>query len=139
MGKQLVSQYSGQCKECDTKYSKGDTIYWDGTKKINCKDLACFSEQGGEITSNQSTFAKKSSYTFKPKTTYTDKMMTSDDSLNIRLDVDVEGDSARLVEYIREANDLAKKLYPNLTPNTQTFGQIRNSLVAHLIALNKGS
>lgn len=141
MGKQLVSQYNGQCKECDTKYLKGDTIFWDGVKKINCKDYACFTEQGGELT------AKPGEWSPRPKagaprvkSTYSDRLMTADESLDINLDIDVTdlGTGATLLEYIREANTLTKRLYPNLKANTQTFGQIRNSIVAHLITLNKG-
>ena len=121
MGIQITSRYGGSCSECDRDIRKGDKIYYDGENKnsygksIVCPNLSCFREQGGvldEDSSNEFSFIPPK---FDPK--YDTLVFSTVEDL--------------LDTIILKSNEKVKKLYPHLPEDSNTFGQIRNSMIQH--------
>jgi len=140
MGTKLTSKYSGKCKECDTPYKSGDQIFYDKAKRIACISEMCFKDQGGEITP----FQRNRAYDISNTIQSTPKQFTSkyDRPIqasipDVKISIGIETSSKKLLEFLKAADTLARKVYPDEDTSSQQFGQIRSKLVDQLIALSK--
>ena len=123
MGILLPAKYAGVCPECEEDFDVGEEIYYEKRpkprKNIVCVNYKCFTDQGGKLDKKPLGNIGEEEYLFVPP------------------NFGVEDVSEwRIIEstintIIGTANNKVKQLMPNLKPNSNTFGQVRNAFITH--------
>jgi len=122
LGILLPARYAGVCPECEEDFDVGEEIYYEKRpkpkKSIVCVNYKCFTDQGGKLDTPPET-NKGEEYFFIPPT-------SAEENTN----------EWRIIESILNtmivsANKKVKELMPNLNPNSNTFGQVRNAFITH--------
>jgi len=135
MGVKIKSQFPGQCKECNTKIAKGDTIFYQKDPKVVCKNPDCDAVKElfvDETPTEQDISGKKSWVDYR---NLPELKLTMIDQKEEMID-DIERD---VLNHIEKADHLSRLLYPKLEAvDAQTFGQIRSKIVDWRIALENG-
>lgn len=147
MGAMLNAKKAGTCTECNTAFKVGEQIYWDAKVKtragtsVVCKTLDCFKEQGGVITpSSQSTFNSNPSFSTRTFHKFGNSGFRESEDVaavipNSIPSAVVKKSAEKLKEYIVQAEELVKEMYPNLKAGSNTRGQIRSKIVDQLIQI----
>lgn len=123
MGIQLAAKFPGQCPECEEDFDKGEDIYYEKRpkpkKSIVCVNYKCFTDQGGKLDKPLESISEEEYLFVPPKI----NLLTSP--------TDMTAVEQVLNTMIVRANNKVKELMPNLSPNSNTFGQVRNAFITH--------
>ena len=122
MGILLPARYAGVCPECEEDFDVGEDIYYEKRpkpkKSIVCVNLKCFTDQGGKLDTPPEILSEEE-YLFVPPT------------FGIENSGEWRVIESTLNTIIGMANNKVKQLMPNLKPNSNTFGQVRNAFITH--------
>ena len=129
MGSKITAKYAGMCKVCGSDWSVGNPIFYQKEPKAICVEEACFSEQGGSITTSfQSSFTRASTGGYQREKI---KFIVPD----VEVPDGVKACAEQVQQCIVVAHHLAVSMYPELDKESQTFGQIRSKLVDQILAI----